>query len=112
MTDIRVDNLLAIYVTDRDGVIVIKVCADDMPKKLLEPSFTASFLLANEQLGKAGFGDNKSIICRFSEYDIVQYLYGDFVLTLIGTTGNVEKISIIGRELKDFVELLSKEIHF
>ena len=42
-----------------------------MPKKLLEPSFTASFVLSSEQITKLGiWGKNQSITLRFEEYDI------------------------------------------
>jgi hypothetical protein len=42
-----------------------------MPQKLLEPSFTASFVLSSDQISKLGiWGKNQSICNRFEEYDI------------------------------------------
>jgi ragulator complex protein LAMTOR3 len=85
--NIRIDKLITIYITDRDGAIVLQASSDDMPARLLETSFTAAFLISNERLGKMGLGRNKSIVCRFEQYEIVQYLYDPFVLTLIGWNG-------------------------
>jgi hypothetical protein len=39
-------NLLSIYISDKDGVIVLKSVAPNSPASLLEPSFTFAFLLS------------------------------------------------------------------
>ena len=52
-----------------------------MPKKLLEPSFTASFVLSSEQVTKLGiWGKNQSITLRFEEYDIGKLMYEENTL--------------------------------
>ncbi|KAJ3260428.1 Ragulator complex protein lamtor3 [Boothiomyces macroporosus] len=107
----RIENLLSIYITDKDGVMVMKACSKDMPAKLLEPSFTASFLLSSEQLSKVNLGENKSIICRFDDYDIVQFKYHQFVLNLIAKNGaNIGMMLAVGKELEEFMNVLSREL--
>lgn len=65
----------------------MKASSKEMPVQLLETSFTAAFLIANEQLGKVGLGKNRSIVCRFEEYEIVQFQYDPFVVTMIAWHG-------------------------
>src|SRR5690349_21789360 len=96
----KLETLEALFITDRDGEIVIKSVKPTSHKKLLEPSFTASFVLGSDQLTKLGTGKNKSICCCFEEYDIVQFNFKPLVLTMISSAnGNLDLLHEIGFKL-------------
>jgi hypothetical protein len=57
-----------------------------LPQEILMVSFTAAFSTANDQIATL-YGKNKSIVCRFKDYDILQFAYGHFVLTMIAQSG-------------------------
>uniref|UniRef100_A0A4W5PHK0 Late endosomal/lysosomal adaptor, MAPK and MTOR activator 3 n=1 Tax=Hucho hucho TaxID=62062 RepID=A0A4W5PHK0_9TELE len=68
-----VEGLHAIVVTDRDGVPVIKVAKDNAPEYALRPGFLSTFALATDQDSKLRLSKNKSIICYYNTYQIVQF---------------------------------------
>ena len=53
-----------------------------IPDYFLEPAFTASFLIAYEQLKKIGY-TNTFIQSRYGAYDIVQFNQEPLILTFI-----------------------------
>ncbi|TEA30124.1 hypothetical protein DBR06_SOUSAS13610040 [Sousa chinensis] len=68
-----VEGLHAIVVSDRDGVPVIKVANDNAPEHALRPGFLSTFALATDQGSKLGLSKNKSIICYYNTYQVVQF---------------------------------------
>uniref|UniRef100_A0A8D2JMH7 Ragulator complex protein LAMTOR3 n=1 Tax=Sciurus vulgaris TaxID=55149 RepID=A0A8D2JMH7_SCIVU len=70
-----VEGLHAIIVSDRDGVPVIKVANDNsiLDPNSLRPDFLSTFALATEQGSKLGLSKNKSIICYYNTYQVVQF---------------------------------------
>ncbi|XP_047108875.1 ragulator complex protein LAMTOR3 [Schistocerca piceifrons] len=82
----KVDGLLCILITDRDGVPVLKVSADSAPELAMRPSFLSTFSMATEQGGKLGLGKNKSLICMYSSYQVVQINKLPLVISFIATS--------------------------
>uniref|UniRef100_A0A671X5M4 Late endosomal/lysosomal adaptor, MAPK and MTOR activator 3 n=1 Tax=Sparus aurata TaxID=8175 RepID=A0A671X5M4_SPAAU len=94
-----VEGLHAIVVTDRDGVPVIKVANDNAPVHALRPGFLSTFALATDQGSKLGLSKNKSIICYYNTYQIVQFnrlpLVISFIASSSANTGNQPSLSMI-----------------
>nr|XP_015200725.1 PREDICTED: ragulator complex protein LAMTOR3 isoform X1 [Lepisosteus oculatus] len=108
-----VEGLHAIVVTDRDGVPVIKVANDNAPEYALRPGFLSTFALATDQGSKLGLSKNKSIICYYNTYQIVQFnrlpLVISFIASSSANTGliiNLEKDLVpLFEELRQVVEV-------
>ncbi|XP_016095632.1 ragulator complex protein LAMTOR3-like [Sinocyclocheilus grahami] len=81
-----VEGLHAIVVTDRDGVPVIKVANDNAPEYALRPAFLSTFALATDQGSKLGLSKNKSIICYYNTYQIVQFNRLPLVISFIASS--------------------------
>lgn len=65
---------MCIIVTDRDGTPVISAKADDAAIEIglaTKPTFLATFTMATDQAGKLGLGKNQSIVCMYSNYQVV-----------------------------------------
>ncbi|XP_063138292.1 ragulator complex protein LAMTOR3 isoform X1 [Rattus norvegicus] len=89
-----VEGLHAIVVSDRDGVPVIKVANDSAPEHALRPGFLSTFALATDQGSKLGLSKNKSIICYYNTYQVVQFnrlpLVVSFIASSNANTGTLE----------------------
>ncbi|XP_067592983.1 ragulator complex protein LAMTOR3 isoform X1 [Pseudorca crassidens] len=81
-----VEGLHAIVVSDRDGVPVIKVANDNAPEHALRPGFLSTFALATDQGSKLGLSKNKSIICYYSTYQVVQFNRLPLVVSFIASS--------------------------
>ncbi|CAH0769280.1 unnamed protein product [Bemisia tabaci] len=107
----KVDGLYCILITDRDGVAVIKVATEKTPEMAMRQPFLSAFSMATDQGSKFGLGKNKSIICMYGNYQVVQINDLPLVITFIGSqdcnTGHVmalkEQISPLLQELKKSV---------
>ncbi|XP_072479695.1 ragulator complex protein LAMTOR3 isoform X2 [Notamacropus eugenii] len=103
-----VEGLHAIVVSDRDGVPVIKVANDNAPEHALRPGFLSTFALATDQGSKLGLSKNKSIICYYNTYQVVQFNRLPLVVSFIASSSaNTGKLHLyrqldgaVARELK------------
>ncbi|KAJ7327102.1 hypothetical protein JRQ81_016861 [Phrynocephalus forsythii] len=108
-----VEGLHAIVVSDRDGVPVIKVANDNAPEHALRPGFLSTFALATDQGSKLGLSKNKSIICYYNTYQVIQFnrlpLVVSFIASSSANTGliiNLEKeLAPLFEELWQVVEV-------
>ncbi|NP_001154153.1 ragulator complex protein LAMTOR3 precursor [Oncorhynchus mykiss] len=106
-----VEGLHAIVVTDRDGVPVIKVANDNAPKYALRPGFLSTFALATDQGSKLGLSKNKSIICYYNTYQIVQFNRLPLVISFIASsTANTGLIINLEKELVPLIEELRQVV--
>lgn len=67
---------MCIIVTDRDGTPVISAKADDAPLEIglaTKPTFLATYTMATDQASKLGLGKNQSIVCMYSNYQVVYH---------------------------------------
>lgn len=69
---LKVSGLYCIVITDRDGVPVIKVVGDNVPEQALRPGFISTFGLAIDQGSKLGLGKTETLICSYSQYQVIQ----------------------------------------
>uniref|UniRef100_A0A3B4FUX5 Late endosomal/lysosomal adaptor, MAPK and MTOR activator 3 n=1 Tax=Pundamilia nyererei TaxID=303518 RepID=A0A3B4FUX5_9CICH len=106
-----IEGLHAIVVTDRDGVPVIKVANDNAPVHALRPGFLSTFALATDQGSKLGLSKNKSIICYYNAYQIVQFNRLPLVISFIaGNTANTGLIMSLEKELASLIEELRQVV--
>lgn len=68
----KINGLYCIVITDRDGVPVIKVASDKVPEQALRPGFISTFGLAIDQGSKLGLGKTETLICSYSQYQVIQ----------------------------------------
>lgn len=69
----RINGILCIIVTDRDGTPVIRATSEIAPGELglaTKPTFLATFTMATDQASKLGLGKNQSIVCMYSNYQV------------------------------------------
>nr|CAD7205082.1 unnamed protein product [Timema douglasi] len=81
----KVDGLLCILITDRDGVPVLKATTDKAPELAMRPNFLSTFAMATDQGGKLGLGKNKLVICSYSTYQVVQLNKLPLVVSFLGS---------------------------
>ncbi|KAG7510838.1 ragulator complex protein LAMTOR3 [Solea senegalensis] len=106
-----VEGLHAIVVTDRDGVPVIKVANDNAPVHALRPGFLSTFALATDQGSKLGLSKNKSIICYYNTYQIVQFNRLPLVISFIASSNaNTGIIMSLEKELAPLIEELRQVV--
>ncbi|KAM9842504.1 ragulator complex protein LAMTOR3 isoform 1-T1 [Aulostomus maculatus] len=114
-----VEGLHAIVVTDRDGVPVIKgtqqlcrrVANDSAPVHALRPGFLSTFALATDQGSKLGLSKNKSIICYYNTYQIVQFNRLPLVISFIASSNaNTGLIMSLEKELAPVIEELRQVV--
>lgn len=68
----KVSGLYCILITDRDGVPVLKVSSDQAPEQAMRPGFISTFGLAVDQGSKLGLGKTETLICSYSQYQVIQ----------------------------------------
>ncbi|XP_023726581.1 ragulator complex protein LAMTOR3-A [Cryptotermes secundus] len=97
----RVDGLHCILITDRDGVPVLKVASDKVPELATRPSFLSTFGMATDQGGKLGLGKNKTLICMYSSYQVVQINKLPLVISFIGSVScNTGQILLLEQHIE------------
>lgn len=67
----RVNGLLCILITDRDGVPLLRVASERAPELSMRPGFLSTFGMATDQASKLGLGRNKTVICMYSNYQVL-----------------------------------------
>nr|XP_054488792.1 ragulator complex protein LAMTOR3 isoform X1 [Agelaius phoeniceus]XP_054488794.1 ragulator complex protein LAMTOR3 isoform X1 [Agelaius phoeniceus] len=105
-----VEGLHAIVVSDRDGVPVIKVANDNAPEHALRPGFLSTFALATDQGSKLGLSKNKSIICYYNTYQVVQFNRLPLVVSFIASS-NANTAKAIIRHLHDQYQTQTAMLH-
>ncbi|XP_076235091.1 late endosomal/lysosomal adaptor, MAPK and MTOR activator 3 [Calliopsis andreniformis] len=106
-----VEGLHSILITDRDGVPVVLVVEDEAPDMAMKASFLSTFAMATDQGSKLGLGKNKTIICMYSSYQVVQINKLPLIISFIAShncnTGHIlsleNKIEPILSNLKNAV---------
>ncbi|CAG9816313.1 unnamed protein product [Phaedon cochleariae] len=89
----QVNGLYCILITDIDGVPLVKVSSDKTPEHATRPNFISTFRLAIDQGSKLGLGKTNTLICCYSQYQVVQMnklpLIVSFVASDSCTTGHI-----------------------
>lgn len=108
----RVDGLLAIVITDRDGVPLVKVALDSAPEMALRPSYLSTFsAMATDQAGKLGVGKNNRIISIYSNYQVIQINKNPLTINLIASkTANTGQLVNLENDLSVVVNDLAQAV--
>lgn len=98
----NIEGLLAIVVSDRDGVPVLKIVSEGAPDYTIRPAFLGTFPLAADQAGKLGLGKSKLLITSYSKYTVVQFNWNPLTVSFVASSScNVGLILELGEELQD-----------
>ncbi|KAK9875969.1 hypothetical protein WA026_011070 [Henosepilachna vigintioctopunctata] len=81
----KIPGVYCILVTDREGVPVVKVCAENAPEGATKFGFISTFGLAVDQGSKLGLGRTSTLICYYSEFQVVQMNKLPLVITFIAS---------------------------
>lgn len=65
----------SVLVTDRDGIPLIRVANEQAPELAMKPSFLSTFTMATDQSSKLGLGKNQTIICMYSNYQVISIIW-------------------------------------
>ncbi|SAM02938.1 hypothetical protein [Absidia glauca] len=77
------EGLKAAFLTDRDGVIILKCISDDAPAKITDPLIPTNFAVANNQASKLGLKHNEMIVSMYGLYQLVQLDQNPMIITII-----------------------------
>uniref|UniRef100_A0A6M2DGP1 Putative mitogen-activated protein kinase kinase 1 n=1 Tax=Xenopsylla cheopis TaxID=163159 RepID=A0A6M2DGP1_XENCH len=101
----RVNGLLCILITDRDGVPLLRVASERAPELSMRPGFLSTFGMATDQASKLGLGRNKTVICMYSNYQVIQMNKQPLVLSFIGTENcNTGHVLSLESQIEPFLE--------
>ncbi|XP_071513913.1 ragulator complex protein LAMTOR3-A [Panulirus ornatus] len=81
------EDVLGIVITDRDGVPILKVAAEEAPELAMRPTYISTFSMATDQAGKLGMGKNHKMVCVYGNYQVVHFNKLPMVATVIATSG-------------------------
>ncbi|XP_051021675.1 ragulator complex protein LAMTOR3 [Acomys russatus] len=87
------------------------VANDSAPEHALRPGFLSTFALATDQGSKLGLSKNKSIICYYNTYQVVQFNRLPLVVSFIASSNaNTGLIVSLEKELAPLFEELIKVV--
>ncbi|XP_028616294.1 ragulator complex protein LAMTOR3 isoform X1 [Grammomys surdaster] len=90
---------------------LIPVANDSAPEHALRPGFLSTFALATDQGSKLGLSKNKSIICYYNTYQVVQFNRLPLVVSFIASSNaNTGLIVSLEKELAPLFEELIKVV--
>lgn len=104
----KVPGLYCILITDREGVPVVKVCTEKAPEGAMRFGFITTFGLAVDQGSKLGLGRTSTLICYYSQYQVIQMNKLPLVLTFIASQDcNTGHIMALENRLESLISELS-----
>eukprot|EP00794_Sanderia_malayensis_P016903 gene16903-18609_t len=107
----RTQGALALIVTDREGVPIVKVSRNDCPDLAMRGSFLATFPTATEQASKLGLSKNKNMICMYSSHQVVMFNFSPLVVTVIAqSSANTGMILSLESEFSVLLNDLKRNI--
>ncbi|XP_032257007.1 ragulator complex protein LAMTOR3 [Phoca vitulina] len=90
---------------------VFPVANDNAPEHALRPGFLSTFALATDQGSKLGLSKNKSIICYYNTYQVVQFNRLPLVVSFIASSSaNTGLIVSLEKELAPLFEELRQVV--
>ncbi|KAI8818049.1 Ragulator complex protein LAMTOR3 [Fimicolochytrium jonesii] len=110
------EHLKAVFMTNKDGVILAKAVDPGFSDHILELAFSATFTVASDQSGKLGLGRNKMIISTFRDDQLVQFNHLPLLLTFLASVeANTGVLIAHGTDLAEpmriVAELVARAVH-
>lgn len=93
----KINGLYCILITDRDGVPLLKVGSDKTPEYATRPNFILAFGLAVDQGRKLGLDKTRTLICSYTQYQVIQMNKWPLLVTFI-TNDSCNTGHILGLE--------------
>ncbi|XP_066932647.1 ragulator complex protein LAMTOR3-like [Clytia hemisphaerica] len=107
----NIDGGLAILVTDRSGVPIVKVLSGKCPESATRGSFLSTFATATEQASKLGLSKNKRMICVYESFQVVMFNYLPLVVTIItSTNANTGLVLDLERDISPVLDKLKSHV--
>lgn len=104
----NITGLYCILVTDRDGVPLLKVGVDKTPEHATRASFISTFGLAIDQGSKLGLGKTNTLICSYSQYQVIQMNKLPLIVTFIASSScNTGHILAVEKQLDPILSELT-----
>lgn len=105
---VKVPGLYCVLITDRDGVPLLKVHNDKAPELAMRPTFLSTFGLAINQGSKLGLGNTKTLICTYSQYQVIQMNKLPLIITFIASdTCNTGHILALEQQIEPVLRNLN-----
>ncbi|XP_018015437.1 ragulator complex protein LAMTOR3 [Hyalella azteca] len=105
-------GLLAIVITDKDGVLILKVCSKDNPELSQRSSYVAPFASASDQASKLGLGRNQTIVCLYDKFQVVSMNKGNVHMHFVGVaTGNTGDFLTMDSQLEPIMPSLEELVN-
>lgn len=100
----KVNGLYCILITDRDGVPLLRVSSDKAPEHAMRPNFISTFGLAVDQGGKLGLGKTETLICSYSQYQVIQLNKMPLIVTFITSNScNTGQVLALENQLSSLI---------
>jgi mitogen-activated protein kinase kinase 1 interacting protein 1 len=107
----KVEGLLGIVLSDRDGVPILRATLAECPDSTARPGFLSAHPSGCEQASKMGMGGNATIVAIYGNYQIVHVLHANIVIILKANSGTLlGDIRGTGERLKPLVEDISAAV--
>lgn len=104
----KVNGLYCILITDRDGVPLLKVGSDKVPDQATRPNIISTFGLAVDQGSKLGLGKTSTLICSYSQYQVIQMNKLPLIVTFVtSNTCNTGHIFELEKQLNPIISELN-----
>ena len=78
----RTSGILAVVLSDREGVVIEQAVTSDCPPGLLTPHILSTLAVASEQASKLNLGNNLSAAVYYTNYQIVHFNCLPFIVSI------------------------------
>merc|ERR1712059_184563 len=109
----NVPGLLAILVSDRDGVPVVKASLPECPESATRPTFLANGFSGSlaEQASKIGAGPCTGMVAVYQTHQLVHCLCQDLVVTMVAKAdSNTGHMNSLVETMRPFLTDLSNAV--
>ncbi|KAJ8955966.1 hypothetical protein NQ314_006815 [Rhamnusium bicolor] len=104
----KVNGLYCILITDRDGVPLLKVGSEKAPEHAMRPNFISTFGLAIDQGSKLGLGKTSTLICSYSQFQVIQMNKLPLIVTFITSDScNTGHVLALEKQLNPIISELT-----
>ncbi|KAJ8922326.1 hypothetical protein NQ315_004269 [Exocentrus adspersus] len=104
----KVSGLYCILITDRDGVPLLKVTSDKVPDQITRSNIVSTFSLAIDQGSKLGLGKTSTVICSYSQYQVIQMNKLPLIVTFVtSNTCNTGYVLELEKQLNPIISELA-----
>lgn len=82
----KVEGILVVSVTDKDGVTLLRVLPDKSAEVSLRSHFLSSHAVAFDQAGKLSVGRSKALVCLYANHQLVVFNLPPRIVTVVASS--------------------------